>query len=164
MTNEQGYEGYYIAYNSIDGDSNLTVCSKRLLCRYINYTKNKVEITFKNELMAQWLGVGLNTIKRSIEQLEELGYIKVKHNISNDGKYKANTIQVDKVKVNTDFGWHIFKDISPTNESVEAQKNSGNALIKPTKKRIIPNEDGPEAFLKRLRNNVYNNGDECKEN
>ena len=114
--------------------------------------------------MAQWIGVTEKTIRRSITQLEELGYIKVKHNISNDGKYKANTIQVDKVKVNTDFGWHIFKDISPTNESVEAQKNSGNALIKPTKKCIIPNEDGPEAFLKRLRNNVYNNGDECKEN
>lgn len=163
MVKAQECTGYYLMYDTIDS-STLNECSKRLLCRYISYTKNKVEITFNNELMAQWLGVGLNTIKRSIAQLKELGYIKVKHNISNDGKNKANTIQVNKVKVNTDFGWHIFKDISPTNESVEAQKNSGNALIKPTKKCIIPNEDGPEAFLKRLRNNVYNNGYECKEN
>lgn len=125
MTTVHKSIGYYVMYNSIDSSKVLTDSSKRLLCRYISYTKNEKEIENDKEKMAQWLGVSDTTIKRSIAQLKKLGYINIKHNISNDGRYKANTIQVNKEKINNDFG-HIFTDIKQSNVKENTNCNVSN--------------------------------------
>lgn len=48
-----------------------------------------------------------------LHRLEGLGYISTKAMVV-DGKSKLH-IQVNKLKVNEDFGWHIFPEAKPTN-------------------------------------------------
>lgn len=152
MTTVQKCIGYYEMYDSIDSSKVLTDSSKRLLCRYISYTKNKKEIENNKEKMAQWLGVSDTTIKRSIAQLRKLGYINIKHNISNDGRYKANTIQVNKEKINNDFGWHIFTDIKQSN--IKENTNSNVSSLENRKNVCKFTETYSNAEQRRIRDEL----------
>ena len=113
-------------YDTILDSKELSWVEKVFLCLLIRYTKYKGEIYDTNaETYANKMNCSVNTIRSTIGKLRDIGYISTKKIICK-GQYKPLHIQVNKEKVNNDFGWHIFTDIKQSNVKENTNCNVGN--------------------------------------
>lgn len=105
----------YTMYAKLYASKDLNANEKLLLGLLIAYTKYKGEVyDTSDKSFGERLGVSESTIERCRIKLKDLGYITT-NKVVVKGKNKPLHIQVNKEKVNNDFGWHIFTDIKQSN-------------------------------------------------
>lgn len=104
-------EGYVLEFDTILAATNMTHNDKALLVKYLNlYTWDKA-IQVSDSNMSKWLGVSEDTIQRSRNKLEELGYIHTKSISNSNGIRQPIIVQVVVDIISRDFGEYVLKKL-----------------------------------------------------